>query len=468
MSDIKFETLIYRITGNVVSDDMTVRSEIGTTYNFVESMPHHPIEIEVAKNAKKISYQDAIVKIFELVQENKALSSIVVEDIVDVISIIFDIAPNSVIDFDAIKNREVKIRLLSKLNQQIDSDIVYNVLFFKITGRTQYIRTFREFRKAIIDTSNIHDDIANFIMRNRDSLAQYYRRNRSLLLYVKTNFFANNKKMRNIINNISKTSRHVNKPVSNKKFSNVPFDKKPTSELLKMLYATNTIVIRNGLQYTVQGRSEEPYARDEILKVLRTRDDIFTDEQKALVNDGWELALPSSAKRAAGIVPNGSSIKIEPGQKIGVRWYDSVSESPYVDLDLSFTTLSTKYGWNGRKYGDVTYSGDMTSMQPIDKHTQSAIETFTINNPDVMGVIDLSSFNFGGTTTKIELIIGDILLPIEKPTSTTVLGYTFGNRFYVYVDNRINAQDAVNSVNSANVSSHETFNSLNLTKSYTL
>lgn len=468
MSDNHFETLVYRITGNVVSDDMTVRSEIGTTYNFVESMPHHPIQIEVAKNAKKISYQDAIVKIFDLVQENKALSSSVVSDIVDVMSIIFDFAPNYVINFDAIKNREVKVRLLSELNQPIESDIVYNVLFFKITGRTQYIRTFREFRRAIIDTSVINDDIANFIMRNRDSLAQYYRRNRSLLLYVKNNFFARNSKMRRVINNISKTSRHVNKPASNKKFSDVPFNKKPTSELLKMLYATNTIMIRNGLQYTVQNRSEEPYSRDEILKVLRTRDDIFTDEQKALVNDGWELALPSSAKRAAGIVPNGSSIKIEPGQKIGIRWYDDISADSYVDLDLSFTTLSTRYGWNARKTGDVTYSGDMTSMSPVDEHTQSAMETFTINKPDIMGVLDVSSYMFGTETTKLELIIGDILLPIEKPTSTTVLGYTFANRFYVYVDNRINAQDTMNNVNSATVSSHETFNNLNLTKSYTL
>jgi len=225
MPNNQFEALIYRITGDVVSDKITVTTEIGTTYNFIESIPHLPITFDIAKNAKHISYQDAVAKVFAIVQENKALSSVVVEDIVDVLQIIFEVAPKSIIDFDAIKNREVKIRLLIKLDKPITSDIVYNVLFFKITGRTQYIRTFREFRRSILSRLPLESDLAHFIELNRKSLAEYYRRNRSLLLYVKNTFFANNDHMRKVINSISKASRHVNKPTSNKKFKNVPLDK---------------------------------------------------------------------------------------------------------------------------------------------------------------------------------------------------------------------------------------------------
>lgn len=468
MSNNQFEALIYRITGDVVSDKITVSTEVGTTYNFIESIPHLPITFDIAKNAKHISYQDAVAKVFDIVQENKALSSVVVEDIVDVLQLIFEVAPKSIIDFDAIKNREVKIRLLIKLDKPITSDIVYNVLFFKITGRTQYIRTFREFRRSTLSRLPIESDLAHFIELNRKSLAEYYRRNRSLLLYVKNNFFANNEKMRKVINSISKASRHVNKPTSNKKFKNVPLDKKPTSELLKMLYASKTITIRNGLTYTVESRSDEPYPKAEILDVLRTRDDIFTDEQLALIDDGWDLALPSSAKRAAGIVPNGSSIEIKPGQSFGLRWYDDLSASPYVDLDLSFTTASRRYGWNADKTGEVTYSGDMTSMQKINSTTQSAMETFTINDVNLMGVLDVASYNFGGNTTKVEFIIGDIALPIEKPTSATVLGYIVNNRFYINVDNHLNAKATLSEVQSSTVTDGTSFRDIRLTDIYKL
>lgn len=464
MTHTSVEELIYRITGNIVSDDLSLDSEAGTTYNFWESVPHLPITFEVAKSAKKISFEEAINQILELASSDKALSSVVVEDIVDVLNLLDKMTPFS-INFESIKNREIKVRLLARSKEPIDTDIVYNVLFYLITGRTLYVRTFREFRRSINDVISTKD-LAAFIARNQKSLAMYYRRNRSLLLFVKNNFFENDTATRSLINKISKSSRHVNKPTKNKPFANVPFDKKPTAELLKMLHASNVITVRNGLTYTVKNRTSEPYSHKEILAILKTRDDIFTEEQLNLINNGWRLALPSSAKKAAGIVPNGSSIEIKNGDNIGLRWSDNISADPYVDLDLSFTTPHQRYGWNASKYGEVEYSGDMTAMQAINSTTQSASEIFRLTSDNVIGVLDVSSFVFGGNTTKLELIIGDIVLPIEKPTSSTVLGFVVGGRFYVNIDNRLNAMKS--SVYNNTVTNEDSFREMFLTSMYTL
>lgn len=464
MTHTSFEELVYRITGNVVSDELSLNTEAGTTYNFWESMPHQPITFKVAKSAKKISYEDALNEILELAGSDKALSSVVVEDIVDVLDLLTKTMPFS-IDFDSIKNREIKVRLLARSEEPIDSDIVYNVLFYLITGRTLYVRTFREFRRSILDVISTKN-LDAFITRNQKSLAEYYRRNRSLLLFVKNNFFENDTATRSLINKISKTSRLVNKPTKNKSFANVPFDKKPTAELLKMLYASDVITVRNGLTYTVKNRTSEPYSRKEILAILKTRDDIFTEEQLNLIENGWRLALPSSSKRAAGIVPNGSSIEIKAGDDFGLRWSDDINANSHVDLDLSFTTPRQRYGWNSSKDGEVRYSGDMTAMQAINSTTQSASEIFRLTSDDVIGVLDVSSFAFGSNTTKVELFIGDIILPIEKPTSTTVLGFIVGGRFYVNIDNRLNAK--ISSVRNNTVTDNDSFRRLFLTNTYTL
>lgn len=466
MSAYSFEELIYLITGNIVSNEITLDSEFGTTYNFIESIPHQPIRIHVAKNANKISYAEAIQKVFDLTTSNSALSSVVVENIVDLFDLLYGL-PEFVFDLNKIKNRELKVRLLSRLDTEINSDIVYNVLFFKITGRTLYVKTFREFRRSILQSISTNE-LKTFIQRNETSLTKYYRRNRSLLLYVKNTFFESDKNVRSLINRISKNNKHFNVPTTNKTFSDVPLTKKPTNELLKMLYASDTVTVRNGLTYVVPYRSTEPYPREKILNILRTRNDVFTDEQKQLITDGWTLALPSSAKKAAGIVPNGSSIAIKPGESFGVRWSDKLSANSSVDLDLSFTTINKKYGWNASKSGEVSYSGDMTSMQRVNNQIQSATEVFTINQENTFGILDIASFSFGEPTTKVELLIGDIAVPLEKPTSTTVLGYLFNNRFYVNVDNKLNANNAISSVHSNTVTDTKTFNNIKFAPIFTL
>ena len=149
-----------------------------------------------------------------------------------------------------------------------------------------------------------------------------------------------------------------------------------------------------------------------------------------------------------------------------MRGSGDINARSHVDLDLSITTPRQRYGWNSSKDGEVRYSGDMTAMQAINSTTQSASEIFRLTSDDVVGVLDVSSFAFGSNTTKVELFIGDIILPIEKPTSTTVLGFIVGGRFYVNIDNRLNAK--ISSVRNNTVTDNDSFRGLFLTNTYTL
>lgn len=466
------EELIYRITGSTVVISLDLASEMGTTYNFMVSPEHRPVEHGVAKNAPKISYQEAFEKIIAMAQSDEALSSVVVDDMVSFFEHVLR-GGSQLLDFDKIKNRELKVRLLAEhFAPEIDSDIVYNVLFYLVTGRTTYVRTFREFRRDVtgLDFEEKREDLFRFMSKNEVALTKYYRRNRSLLLFIKNNYFSTSDyikpvAVRALINRISRNSRSLNVPTTNKTFSKVPYSEKPTAELLKMLYASDVVTVRNGTHYKVPNRSSEPYPRKEILSELRKRNDIYTKEQKALEEDGWTLALPSSAKRAAGIIPNGSSIAIAKGASFGVRWSADRGAGRNVDLDLSFTTATRRYGWNSSTQGDVIYSGDMTYMLPIDGQTQSAQELFTIVDPNVTGVLDISSYRYGTEGVKVELIIGDVAVPIEQPTGTTVLGYIRNNRFYVYVDS---SEDVTGTINQSTITDVTSFNKLFIENVYML
>lgn len=432
-----FAELVYRITGKVVDDSLEITTNEGTTYNFLERQAPYKLNLSVGKDALKISPYNAVQEVLEMTKQDKALDSVMVQDIFDFLVLVFrdDVKK---LDINSINNRELKVRLLAEpfmVANQPDSDIVYNVLFYLLTKRTLYVRTFREFRKVLSYPE--WDAIETYIRANEVTLAKYYRRNRSLLLYIKK-YYSEGSYMRSVINRISKKSRKVNVPTSNKVFKEEPISKKPTKELLKMLYASKVITVRNGLTYVLKDRVVK-YDKEAILKELRNRDDVFSDVQKQLQANGWTLALPSSAKRTLGQLPNGSYKRLNVGDSIGVRWYDKSTANRYVDLDLSMITHDrvvgrVKYGWNGSYDGLVKYSGDMTSMQleSPNSDTVSAYESFTLTNNIEFATLDLTAYRFGNENTKIELIVGDELIPIQQPTASLLLGVIVNNVFYVY------------------------------------
>lgn len=468
-----FAELVYRITGKVVDDGLEITTNEGTTYNFLERPAPYKLNLSVGKDAIKVSPYNAVQEVLDMTKQDKALDSVMVQDIFDFLVLVFrDDVKN--LDINSINNRELKVRLLAEpfmVANQPDSDIVYNVLFYLLTNRTLYVRTFREFRKVLSYPE--WDDIETYIMANKVTLAKYYRRNRSLLLYIKKHY-PEGSYMRSVINRISKKSRKVNVPTSNKAFKEEPIGDKPTKELLKMLYASKVITVRNGLTYVLKDRVVK-YDKEAILKELRNRNDVFSDVQKQLQANGWKLALPSSAKRSLGQLPNGSRKKLKVGDKIGVRWYSKDDGNNHVDLDLSMITHSKakfrettgwvgdeskKYGWNGLHDGLVSYSGDMTSMmlESPDSDVVSAYESFTINGRVEFATLDLSSYVFGDENTKVELIVGDELIPIQQPTASLLLGVIVNNVFYVY-NLGANGQE-YDEVTSLSASELETFGKL--------
>lgn len=432
-----FAELVYRITGKVVDDSLEITTNEGTTYNFLERPAPYKLNLSVGKDALKVSPYNAVQEVLEMTKQDKALDSVMVQDIFDFLVLVFRDDINN-LDINSINNRELKVRLLAEpfmVANQPDSDIVYNVLFYLLTNRTLYVRTFREFRKILSYPE--WDAIETYIRANEATLAKYYRRNRSLLLFIKKHY-PEVSYMRTVINRISKESRKVNVPTSNKVFKDEPISDKPTNELLKMLYASKVITVRNGLTYVLKDRVVK-YDKDAILKELRNREDVFSDVQKQLQDNGWKLALPSSDKRALGQLPNGSYKKLKVGDTIGVRWYDKITANRYVDLDLSMITHDrvvgrVKYGWNGSYDGLVKYSGDMTSMQldSSNSDTISAYESFKLMGNVEFATLDLTAYSFGNENTKVELIVGDELIPIQQPTASLLLGVIVNNVFYVY------------------------------------
>lgn len=458
-----FAELVYRITGKVVDNSLEITTNEGTTYNFLERPAPYKLNISVGKDAIKVSPYNAVLEVLEMTKQDKSLDSVMVQDIFDFLVLVFrDDVKN--LDINSINNRELKVRLLAEpfmLGWQPDSDIVYNVLFYMLTKRTLYVRTFREFRK-VLGAPDWYA-IETYIRANEAILAKYYRRNRSLLLYIKK-FYPSGNYMRKVINRISKESRKVNVPTSNKVFKDEPIKNKPTKELLKMLYASDVITVRNGLTYVLKDRVVK-YDKVAILNELHNRDDVFSDVQKQLQSNGWTLALPSSAKRALGQLPNGSYKKLQIGDKIGVRWYSKDKGYNHVDLDLSMITYDrfvgrVKYGWNGSYDGIVKYSGDMTSMKLESPNSDivSAYESFTLNDNVEFATVDLSSYAIGDDNVKVELIVGDELIPIQQPTASLLLGVIVNNTFYVY-NLGANGQE-YDAVHSRSVSDLDSFDNL--------
>lgn len=96
-----------------------------------------------------------------------------------------------------------------------------------------------------------------------------------------------------------------------------------------------------------------------IVNELRTRYGDWSDKV-FYIPDGINYALPTSGKDFVGTLPYMSSYEFKGKDvSLGVAW-----NTP-ADLDLHMLSLSGEhYGWNSSYDGTVTYSGDMTHLNP--------------------------------------------------------------------------------------------------------
>lgn len=96
-----------------------------------------------------------------------------------------------------------------------------------------------------------------------------------------------------------------------------------------------------------------------IVNELRTRYGDWSDKV-FYIPDGINYALPTSGKDFVGTLPYMSSYEFKGKDvSLGVAW------DTQADLDLHVLSLSGEhYGWNSSYDGTVTYSGDMTHLNP--------------------------------------------------------------------------------------------------------
>lgn len=106
------------------------------------------------------------------------------------------------------------------------------------------------------------------------------------------------------------------------------------------------------------------------------------------IPEGINYALPTSGKDFVGTLPYMSSYEFKGKDvSLGVAW------STPADLDLHMLSLSGEhYGWNSSYDGTVTYSGDMTHLNPYGHAAEFyKIKTDDLTAPMVVSVNDFHS-----------------------------------------------------------------------------
>lgn len=439
----------------------------GGTYNPRDPAPS-VAEVEFDNDLSQLTLEDAIDKVAHMVQEDKAMNDAILNHIITVYSILLKwgdaYTVNKLFNLNEVKNRQFQTMAYglmyrdttgNSLGKNVPASLVYPVLFYLITGRTNYVRTFREFNFVALGQPKLsHKSFLLFLNINVFPLAEEFRRNRSLLMFMKNKYNftepmteADYQEKRSLINKISKLSRTFNVKHTTPDNTNINYEKKPTKELSRMLYAGDTITVRNGRQYVLEGRTN-PYDTNRIRKILATRDDVFTQEQLELESRNWDLAIPAGAKQGLGIIPNYSSFPIHEGENVGFIWRTEDKAHPWIDFDLSAFLFDfsdkhpiAKIGWNGMdnivtSSADIHYSGDMTHVVPNDKTGRyEASEFITINNlaEDKALGIEISTYgaDFENENVTLEAVVGDELIPMEAPQNTTTLGIIYQGRFWV-------------------------------------
>lgn len=453
---------------------------LGGTYNPRDNTPES-VGAKFDQQVLTLSAEDGINRVVEMLETDAPINDAMMGRVITLYKIIASIdvkVANETFNLDRIKNREL-LTIIYALNfttfrgeegvpTHIPAELVYPVIFYIITGHTNYVRTFREFNKENLSIGFTLDSFLSFLTINEMELAQEFRRNRSLMMYMKNKYpfpvqsygTISYSDVKRQINAISRLSRKVNIVHSQPDNSTIIYETKPTRELTRMLYAGDTITVRNGRQYVVEGR-ENPYDTDRIKGILSTRTDIFSDEQRELARRGWHLAYPASAKQGLGFLPNFSAFHlINNNAKVGVTWGNKATD--YVDLDLSGTLYDeqgevlSKIGWNGDKRVagieeyDITYSGDMAHLVPNTKTGKNETSEFVIVNAmpkRSMLILDLTNFS-GDEDTYVNLVVGDEIIPFEQPQNTVTIGIIFAGAFWVYRSN----------TGMSNVSKSEIFN----------
>lgn len=328
------------------------------------------------------------------------------EDTISCLYDIIDFVGIDEADIELVKNKEMKMFILQKLNLVPSNPIEFlRYLVFEITGKTLLIKSnamFKEIRLAMMDRAKrnrIHSLLKLYDSRYKlSTLASIFYRFKPLFLAIRVD-----ERIKPLINSLRRLAVTNHKPMKEDPLNNIVkyssldpnfklnLDGVSIFRKIRLLSSLNYRVnplnnsvlykIRNGKSWATKRHVDwHPSCYEEHISDLRAsiiesiREKV--EGKKIYIPGDIEYALPATEKQFTGNFPSGTKVSVPDSMIFGIHWDDVRGR---VDLDLSLTSIDgDKYGWNGSYRNDertIMFSGDMTAAPP----PHGASELFYVN-----------------------------------------------------------------------------------------
>lgn len=345
------------------------------------------------------------------------------------------------IDFDAIKNKEIRVMLADELGEILANPTEFlRYLVWKQTGQSLLIKSpevITQLKVSAIPLMSYFSQYDN--LYGFTNLATIFNRFKPLFLAMKSPV------TKTYINKISKLSKMYHKPMPIDYLNSItekiehkdPIDSRKFKAELGKVNTFRKIRLMYALQYRMHNvdsilyrvRNGKSYATDLNLKANQkiyekyfqiVYDFVVKDVKKKVKGVSVylpsiiEYGIPSSEKQFTGNYPNGTNVEVLEHLIFGVHWYNN--NNSFVDLDLSLIDENgQKLGWDASyrtKDMSVLFSGDMTSAPK----PNGASEMFYLNNfHDGKYIVFLSYYNRGtnGDNAPFNLFVGSQKVDIK-------------------------------------------------------
>ena len=365
-------------------------STYGTDFQGEAWIPEHSelpdFPFKELKVLEPILLPELETEIVKLAYSNIAMSSDTLTCIKDIVTEL-----NVSLDIEQIKNRELKLRMISmdykfKNGQECLLWILWK--WFNISTLVKNRETF----ESIKPESNM----LPVLTKNKEVLASVFYRNKDVFMQLKSC-----KELRHIINVIRKLATKLHKPMKTSPWLRLEemsyleremlFLNAPIFKLVQMYNVlsnpTGYYVIRNGKAFYKES-SERMVSKELLNHLLMAIVSKVPKVESVALPKGIELAMPMSEKNFIGDIPLGSYINCaDKNTMVGIYWRNEWGAR---DLDLHvMTTSGTVIGWNARYNSgeDIVFSGDMTSAYP------EAAEVMWFKKSPVNSIVSVSEFS---------------------------------------------------------------------------
>ena len=372
----------------------------------------------------RLSSEDILNRVHALLASGVALSQQQVDDVLVIINYL-----QLSVDFSLVKNKEVSCVLwlgITGDKPYISVDEFLRVLVYVTTGSTLLVRSYRDYKNIKFSMGyrdSVRKQVAKlFKIYSRQfglvNLASSFLRNKMLFLAFKCD------ETKVLINKLRRVADKYNKPLSVVKLSlddiEQSYQSKNVFQLVKyynyclsMINPTEDKLysIRNGKNYltsnpnynsSVSERKATIEHFTRLVQVIMDKLEILLADLRGktfIIPDYIDYKVPSSLKRLASGLPEGSIIRFEEGKPfiIGVHWTNlkgKDNETNRVDLDLHANSISRSIGWNSNFRNDeVLYSGDIVDAPIKDGGASEALLFRDVESPYL---VTLNSFNQAG------------------------------------------------------------------------